>query len=211
MVGAGEGTFALHCHHSRHLHHRKNAWRGGAWPQQHGQTANTGDRRSIVFSHPIRHHACRRSWTNRKHRSGFTVIARGYVDDRAKPERLRFPRLPRKKGRGKRGNARLRPHTHRQTPQQGRIYILILKKEAGGAGGRLLFSQSGPAGEQAVARAVPDQKAGPVFFAQEIDRGRGQKIFRSRGPARAFDRVRRRAAFVGRRVGTEGCAFSDRT
>jgi hypothetical protein len=34
------------------------------------------------------------------------------VDNR-QAERLRFPRLPRKKGRGKHGNARLCPHTHR--------------------------------------------------------------------------------------------------
>jgi hypothetical protein len=134
----------------------------GAWPQQHGQTANTGDGRSIVFLHPIRHRACRRSWTNRRHRSGFTVIAGGYVDDRAKPERLRFPCFPRKKERGKHGNARLRPHTHRHN----NIKEEYFQSKGRGAQGRGLTSKVPPCGRACAARAVPDQKAGPVFFAQ---------------------------------------------
>ena len=87
------------------------------------------------------------------------------MDDRAKPERLRFPRLPRKERRGKRGNARLRPHTHRQPQQQERIYIFDLKKGESGAGACAFAVEVPSCGKVCGAGAGPDQKAGPVFFA----------------------------------------------
>ena len=85
--------------------------------------------------------------------------------------------------------------------------ILIFKEGESGAGGSLQFHS--PALRESVRSRAPSRikRRGRYFLPRE----RGQKIFRSRGPARAFDRARRRAAYVERRVGTEGWAFSDRT
>jgi hypothetical protein len=54
--------------------------------------------------------------------------------------------------------------------------IFDFEGRAGRAGGSPSVSQSRLAGKRAAARAVPDQKAGPVFFAK----GEGKK---SSGPA----------------------------
>ena len=143
-------------------------------------------------------------------RTGVQRIARGYVDDRAKPERLRFPRLPRKEGRGKRGNARLRPHTHRQPQQQETIHIFDLKKGESGAGACAFAVEVPSCGKVCGAGAGPDQKAGPVFFAVS-KKSSGPAAQRGEIMGRAFDRTAAATPVVSRRVGTEGWAFSDRT
>jgi hypothetical protein len=90
--------------------------------------------------------------------------------------------------------------------QEEFIFFDFEGRGAPGRGPRLHFDS--PALRESVRRARrPGSKGRAGIFCQ----GRGQKIFRSRGPARAFDRARRRAAFAERRVGTEGWAFLDRT
>jgi hypothetical protein len=90
--------------------------------------------------------------------------------------------------------------------QQGRIIILIGRKRSAGQGSSPSRPEPRLAGERGP-RAVPDQKAGPVFF-------QGREGKKSSGPAGLPALLTAPAAaplFVDRRVGTEGWAFLDRT
>jgi hypothetical protein len=87
--------------------------------------------------------------------------ARGYVDNRAKPERCASPVFPRKTGK-----CSLCPHTHRH-PHPARDLISILEDKGRPASTPRL------AGEHA-ARPRPGSKGGSGFFRQE------RKNFRSR-------------------------------
>jgi hypothetical protein len=105
-----------------------------------------------------------------KHRSCRTGIASGYVDDRARPERLRFPRFATQR-REMLAFAHIPTGNHSNNKEGFIIFDFegrgrAQRGERAGQGGRILFHSPRLAIERAAARAVPDQKVGPVFFAK---------------------------------------------
>ena len=75
-------------------------------------------------------------------------------------------------------------------------FIILIKGKGEWGRGLAFPAKVPPCGERAARAAVPDQKAGPVFFAPRTEQGRGKKSSGPAGLARAFDPGRRGAAFA---------------